>query len=526
MSGPRLYLAGLMGAGKSSVAERIAAWLGIEAVDVDGEVERAAGEPIRSLWDREGEAAFRAAEREAVERLVARQGPAVVALGGGTLQDAASRERLARWGTGVWLDAEPGTLAERVGGDDGRPLVDGGDVRSVLGRLRAERGPTYAGLPVRVGSGGRPVEAVAVEVLRATTEPETVEVAEGVHLGRNALAVAGERMVAAGMEPGGRVVVATDRTVRDLHGDALAAGLEAVGAEAEFERLAPGEAAKSVDGLEALWTALARAGTDRDGAVAGLGGGAVGDTVGLAAATFKRGVPLALFPTTLLAQVDAAIGGKNAIDFAGVKNLLGTFWFPRLVAIDPLCLLTLPGREWRAGWAEVVKTGLIGDPDLFALCAVEAEAIAGRRLDVVEEAVRRSAAVKAAVVAADPREAGRRRTLNLGHTLGHALEATAGDLLHGEAVAIGTVAAARWAEAEGVAEPGLADRVAAALSGLGLPVETPGGSDPDRLLERIAHDKKRSGGRLHVVLPKAPGAVEVVAMDPATLRTRVLEAVR
>lgn len=526
MSAPRLYLAGLMGAGKTSVAGRIAAWLGIDLLDVDAEVERAAGEPIRELWAREGEPAFREAERAAVERLAAREGPAVMALGGGTLEDPSSRERLAAWGTGVWLDADPGTLAGRVGGDSSRPLVDGVDVRGALRRLHAERGPTYAALPVRVESGGRAVESIAVEVLRATTAPEAVEVAPGIVLGRNALGAAGERMEAAGLAPSGPVVAATDRTVWELHGDALAAGLAAIGIEAEPERLPAGEPAKSVAGLEALWRALARVGTDRDGVVLGLGGGAVGDAVGLAAATFKRGVPLALLPTTLLAQVDAAIGGKNAIDFEGVKNLLGTFWFPRLVVIDPLCLLTLPEREWRAGWAEVVKTGLIGDPDLFALCEREPGAIGARRLDVVEEAVRRSASVKAAVVAEDPREAGRRRVLNLGHTLGHALEATGDDLLHGEAVAIGTVAAARWAESAGVAERGLADRVAAALGGLGLPVEPPEGRDPDRLLERIAHDKKRSGGRVHVVLPVRPGEVEVRPVDPDTLRTRVLEAVR
>ncbi len=333
-------------------------------------------------------------------------------------------------------------------------------------------------------------------------------------------------MSAAGLEPRGPLVVATDPTVWGLHGEALADGLTSGGWEPAARPLPEGEPAKSVDGLETLWGALADAGADRDSGVAGLGGGAVGDVVGMAAATFKRGLDLALFPTTLLAQVDAAIGGKNAIDFAGVKNLLGTFHFPRLVAIDPLCLLTLPERDWRAGWAEVVKTGLIGDGALFDLCESEPAAIADRRLDVVEEAVVRSAKVKAAVVAEDPREAGRRRALNLGHTLGHAVEATAGDVLHGEAVAIGTAAAARWAEARGVAEPGLADRVSTVLDGLGLPVEVPDGLDVEALLERIAHDKKRAGGALHLVLPAAPGEVEILPVDAATLRGWVEGAVR
>lgn len=523
---PRLYLAGLMGAGKSSVAGRLSAWLGVEVRDVDAEVERAAGEPIRSLWSREGEAAFREAEREAVARLTDREGPAVIALGGGTLEDESSRARLARWGTGVWLDADPETLAERVGDDATRPLVEGEDVARVLRRLHAERGPRYAALPIRVRSGGRAVEPVAIEILRRTAPGETVEVAEGVVLGRGALDRAGALLAGVGLAPGRPVVVGTDPTVWELHGDALAEGFETAGWELVARPLPEGEAAKSVAGLEVVWGALAGARADRDSVVGGLGGGAVGDVVGMAAATYKRGLGLVLFPTTLLAQVDAAIGGKNAIDFGGVKNLLGTFHFPRLVAIDTLCPLTLPQRGWRAGWAEVVKTALIGDPELFALCEREAEAIADRRLDVVEEAIERSARVKAAVVAGDPREAGRRRTLNLGHTLGHAVEATAADVTHGEAVAIGTVAAARWAEAEGVAEAGLAERVAAVLAGLGLPVEVPDGLDAVALLDRIAHDKKRAGGALHLVLPAAPGRVVVQPVDPAVLRERVEGAAR
>jgi 3-dehydroquinate synthetase len=267
-----------------------------------------------------------------------------------------------------------------------------------------------------------------------------------------------------------------------------------------------------------VWRALAAVEAGRDTPLAVLGGGALGDVGGLAAATFKRGLPLALFPTTLLAQVDAAIGGKNAIDLDGIKNAVGAFHDPLLVAIDPLCVLTQAARDWRAGWAEIVKSGLVGDPALFDLCEREGAAIGERRLAVVEEAIRRAAAVKLGIVAVDVRDSGPRRALNLGHTLGHAIEAAAGGtLLHGEAVAIGLVLAARLSEREGVAEAGLAERIEAALTGLGLPVRPPADLDPARVLALARQDKKRLGGAVHVVLPVRPGAVEIRSLDDAAL---------
>jgi len=516
VSGPRLYLAGLSGAGKSTVAGLAAGWLGIEAVDVDLEVERAAGRSVAELWAEEGEAAFRAAERAVVERLTERPGAAVVALGGGTLEDADSRERLARWGRGVLLDAPVDTLAVRAAERPGlRPLLDGADPAHVLARLADERRSAFAALPCRVEVDGRPAAAVAVAALRAATSTalETIvdDPATGrVALGRNALAAAGGTIEALGLAAAPRVVV-TDATVWALHGAALEAGLEP--GRALPCVLPPGEAAKDPDGLAVVWRALLAAGADRDATLSALGGGAIGDLAGLAAATWKRGVPLALFPTTLLAQVDAAIGGKNAIDLGGIKNAVGTFHAPALVLVDPLCLPTLPPREARAGWAEVVKAGLIGDPELFDLCRARAAELLAWRLDVVEEAIARAIRVKADVVRADPHEAGRRRVLNLGHTLGHAAESAAGGaLLHGEAVAIGLAAAARLAESHGTADRGVADAVVETLAALGLPTRLGEGLRADDLAARARHDKKRSSGTFHAVLPRRPGDVRVAAL--------------
>ena len=523
MSGGRgIYLAGLSGAGKSTVASLAARWLGAPAEDVDAEVERAAARSVAALWADGGEAAFRAAERRAVEEIVARPGPAVVALGGGTLEDPESRERLARWGEGVWLDAPAEALAERIGDRAAeRPLLAGRDPTRMLREMAAARGPRYAALPHRVRAWGRPAEAVAAAAVRAVSRATPTDLGDGVRLGRGALARAGELLAdvlpgfGGGAPPAGAgaLPVVTDPRVWTLHGGDLADALSTGGWAASPIAVHEGEAAKAPDGLLSIWQGIAALGAERGSPLLVLGGGAPGDVGGLAAATFKRGLALALFPTTLLAQVDAAIGGKNAIDLGGIKNVVGTFHDPVLIAIDPLCPLTQADRDWRSGWAEIVKAGLIGDPELFALCEREPSAIGDRRLDVVEEATLRAARVKLRIVREDPREAGPRRALNLGHTMGHALEAAAdGELTHGEAVAIGLVAAARLSASLGAAEPGLVERVESALDALGLPTAPPP-LDPARVLALARQDKKRHGGAVHAVLPVRPGETTIRSLD-------------
>ncbi|HET7692394.1 MAG TPA: shikimate kinase [Gemmatimonadota bacterium] len=526
MSGPRIYLAGLSGAGKSTVAALAGRWLGIPAVDVDAEVERVAGRSVAALWAEGGEAAFRAGERRAVEETVARPGPAVVALGGGTLEDPETRERLARWGEGVWLDAPAEALAERIGdGAAERPLLAGRDPARMLRELAAARGPRYAALPHRVRAHGRPADAVAAAALRAVSRTDPADLGDGVRLGRGALARAAELLAEACPTVLGSVLpVVTDSRIWTLHGTELADALVTRGWTASPIALREGEAAKAPDGLVAIWQGIAALGAEPGTPLLVLGGGAPGDVGGLAAATFKRGMALALFPTTLLAQVDAAIGGKNAIDLGGIKNVVGTFHDPVLIAIDPLCPLTQTERDWRSGWAEIVKSGLIGDPDLFALCEREPEAIAERRLEVVEEAILRAARVKLRIVREDPREAGPRRALNLGHTVGHALEAAAdGGLTHGEAVAIGLVSAARLSAGLGVSDPGLVERIASALAALGLPTAPPPALDPARVLALARQDKKRRGGALHAVLPVRPGETTIRSLDEARLERWIEE---
>jgi 3-dehydroquinate synthetase len=266
--------------------------------------------------------------------------------------------------------------------------------------------------------------------------------------------------------------------------------------------------------VQQLWSAFLKGGLERGDAALALGGGVVSDLTGFAAATFLRGIRWAVMPTTLLAMVDAGLGGKTGADLPEGKNLVGAFHPPSLVLIDPEALATLPADVFRSGLAEVVKHGVIGDPGLFELCARGWEALWGGDREAL---VRRAVAVKVRTIEADPFEKGVRASLNLGHTIGHAVEqAMHFTLDHGSAVSIGMVAEARLAEGMGVAEPGLAGRLEAVLAGLGLPVRMPEGMDRTLMREALMRDKKKAGGSVKFALPVRIGEVRVgVAVDPA-----------
>jgi 3-dehydroquinate synthase len=320
--------------------------------------------------------------------------------------------------------------------------------------------------------------------------------------------------VAALVRPGARASVA----------GRVAGALERLGLAVHQLELPDGEAAKRLAVIESLYQRLAAIPTRRADPVVAVGGGATTDAAGFAAATWLRGVPLVSLPTTLLAMVDAAIGGKTGVDLEAGKNLVGAFHQPAAVVADLDTLATLPAAELRAGMAEVIKAGLIADPALAAACLERAPAAVAGDLDALAPLVERAIAIKAEVVGGDEREAGRRAILNYGHTLGHALERLAAyqGLRHGEAVALGMVFAARVAEAAGLAAPGLADGHVELLRAAGLPV---GGValDPDAVLAAMGTDKKRGAGGLRLVLLRAPGQPELV---PAPGRGQLVEAIR
>jgi 3-dehydroquinate synthetase len=437
-----------MGAGKTTVA-RV---LGLPAADSDDLVEAAAGKPIPEIFRDEGEAGFRAREEQAI----------VLALGGGAVTSPAVRGALGDTLT-IWLDVDVDTCWERVRGS-GRPLAqDEAEFR----RLFEERRKLYA---------------EASDVVARDLHDVALAVA-GVRVERGALQRLGE------LVPGdGPVALVSDPQVAGIHG--MDAQL-ALGARlAETHELPPGEEAKTLAAVDRLWQELR---LDRSGTIVALGGGCTTDAAGFAAATFLRGIAWTPVPTSLVAQVDAAIGGKTAIDLPQGKNLVGAFHWPARTVIDPALLETLPEPQRLEGMAEVVKTGLLAGEPLWELPD--------------DELVRRCAAFKAAVCLRDPHERGERAVLNLGHTFAHGLEAAAGyeGVTHGRAVALGLLAALR-----------LSGRDTDVVEELLHP--QPVRVDRERAWEAMKRDKKARGGELRLVLFGDDGPRWDVAVPEADVR--------
>jgi len=342
-----------------------------------------------------------------------------------------------------------------------------------------------------------------------------------IHCGSGLLDSIGRLVVGAGCR---RAVVVADSAVADTHAARVNDSLLAAGATVCPISVPSGEGSKSLLSLGRIWDEMARLAVDRGTHVVAVGGGVVGDLAGFAAATFARGLALWHVPTTLVAQVDSAIGGKTGINLAGGKNLVGAFWQPRGVISDVDTLRTLPNREFISGLAEVVKYGVILDEAFFHWLEDHASGLLDRATSAVAYAVERSAAIKAWVVERDEREvSGLRAALNYGHTFGHAFETALGygTLLHGEAVAIGMVKAARLAAAIGRIPMELVSRQDRLLERLELPRSTAGLAplDPENLLAIMGRDKKTEGGRLRFVLPSRLGSVELVdGIEPSLVR--------
>ncbi len=327
--------------------------------------------------------------------------------------------------------------------------------------------------------------------------------------------------VATSRRPVTHAVVITDERVEEPHGAAAVDALSRAGIAVDLVVIEPGEPTKSIEMADALWNKLADLGTDRKSLIVAVGGGVIGDLAGFVAATYARGLGLVQVPTTLLAQVDSAVGGKVGINLPGGKNLVGAFWQPEAVLVDTAVLRTLPDREYRSGLAEVVKYGVILDPELFSFLEANVDALAARDDATLRHVVRRSCELKAQVVVNDERETtGLRAVLNYGHTFAHAFETLTGydELLHGEAVAIGMLCASRLAERLGRVDAAFTARQLDLLSALGLPARVPT-VDAKHAIDVMSRDKKVEYGRLRFVLPARMGLVELVGdVDPGLVR--------
>lgn len=536
-----LILVGLMGAGKSTVGAEAARRLGLAFLDTDRMVEEAAGRSVAAIFATEGEAGFRRREAEAVALACSGDGQ-VIATGGGAVLDPVNRQGLWRAGLVVWLDAPPEALAGRLPLSGDRPLLADQGVRGELQRrldeLLGERHALYAQahrrLDVAAITRDEAIEEVVrlFESWRESSRVVRVDLGDrgySIVIGPGGLGRAG-RLVreALGEDPGatgGRtVLIVTTPPVAALWLDRLAEPLRAEGFRVRDLVVPDGEEAKSLEVLSQVYDACAEVGLDRGDLVVALGGGAAGDLAGLAAATYMRGIAFVQVPTTLLAQVDASVGGKVAVNHPRGKNLIGAFHQPRLVLVDTETLSTLPEREFRSGLAEVVKHGVIADPAYLDLTNGSLDAVLARDPEALAAVVEGSCRIKAAVVAADEREGGLRANLNFGHTAGHAIEAAAGfgGLLHGEAVGLGMLVAARLGEARGWAA-GLTVRLADLLGRAGLPVRIPD-LPLGLIMDYMQADKKASGGHLTwVLVPEVGRAERVQDVDLADVERILLD---
>jgi 3-dehydroquinate synthase len=490
-----------MGAGKSTGARALAAELGAEALDSDRELEQRLGEPVESFFDREGEHSFRAREEELVLELLARHDAPVVALGGGALGSERVREALASH-TVVHLEVEPGEAWRRASGR-GRPLARD---QGRFAQLHRDRVALYESVADAVlPPGERDTLRRALPALRALeSAPAGTRLVWASSASGEYPVFLGRGLIEAGFlyPAGGRRLVVTDENVaraQPFQGD-------------EWIVVMPGEEHKSIHGAEFALRALAQAGAERGDLVVAVGGGVVGDLAGFCAAVYQRGMRHVQVPTTLVAQVDSAYGGKTGVDLPEGKNYVGAFHQPSAVICDPAALETLPPDELSAGYPEVVKTALIAGGPLWARVRQGGE--------VDEDTILGCIRTKLAVVAEDERDAGRRQVLNLGHTVGHAIEAATGYMRyrHGEAVAVGLLVALRLSGREP-----LRAEVAELMAARGLP-QTFTGPTTDEVLEVVERDKKRSRGRVPFVLVEAPGEVTPGHdVQPSELRAAVEE---
>ena len=487
LAGRALVLVGFMGSGKSTAARSLTP----HALDADALIEAEAGASIESLFERDGEPAFRELEeRVCLEGLASAargEGGGVLSLGGGALQSERLREALQAH-TVVLLDSDVETVWNRVHRSR-RPLAQD---RELFDQLHRERESVY------LDSADAIVPAARRDALKAALP--SIRTLASLPKGTRMLwaeSDSGSYPVWIGHDlagrfpfPGGkRLAVISDSNVAALFGEAVPSPLVRL-------VMPPGEEHKTLATCERLWTELAAAGVSRDDAVVALGGGVVGDVAGFTAASYQRGVPVIQMPTTLVAQVDSAYGGKTGVDLPTAKNYVGAYHQPRSVMVDVATLTTLPREEFSAGMAEVIKTGLIAGGSLWDLVRTGAPVDARMVLEC--------ARTKLGVVREDERDGGRRQVLNLGHTVGHAIETVTSytSFRHGEAVAIGLMAALRLS-----GDDNLRSEVGELLVAAGLPT-TASGVDAGAVFDALRADKKRRGdGTVPFVLCHSPGDV-------------------
>ena len=547
-----LILTGFSGTGKTQVGRRIAEVLGWNFVDTDEKIVDSEGKSIPELFASEGESGFRKLETMALTEACS-DVRLVISTGGGAASYSNNHQVMAESGFVVCLDATPEVIYERlslgIGNNDGvgiRPLLASvgsyEDAIKKIKMLKGQRQTYYDMADYTVYSDGLSIEEVASQVMNAWQAHElgiskvsalealdssfvldTDSSSYPVFVDWGILGNIHNYFVKLGIA--GPVFIITDSNVADIYVPIVQNALEKSGIQSQVFVVAAGESSKSLRTLQSIYGWLAEQHCERGNTIVALGGGVIGDLAGFAAATFLRGLSLVQVPTSLAGMVDAAIGGKTAVNLDVGKNLVGSFYQPRAILADLDCLRTLPQRELAAGWAEAIKHGLILDANLFEFFEEHYDSIIGLEMDVTATAIRRSMLIKAKIVGSDEKETkGRRMILNYGHTIGHALESATNysELLHGEAVAVGMRAAARISFEMGLLEASVVDRQARILDHFGLP-DSCNQAEPASVLKAVKLDKKSSAKKIRWVLLEDCGSATISQDVPDELVSKVVQ---
>ncbi|MCJ7654314.1 MAG: 3-dehydroquinate synthase [Dehalococcoidia bacterium] len=518
-----IAITGFSAAGKSVVAQKVAERLNWTFIDTDDEIVELSGKSIPEIFKHDGEDRFRQLERKVLRQACQKEN-AVIATGGGAIIDPGNQRLLLETSVVVCLEASPETIYQRLLHDTlysanpvVRPLLAGDNPLECIRQLKSKRQPYYAIADWTVHTDNLTIDQVSREAIKGwqyvnkhhsskkpaeadlacTVETETASYP--VFVGWGILDKLGEKMKQAGLS--GTANIISDETVFSIYGARVKKTLEKAGFKVNCYAVPPGEASKTIAQAVKIYDFLIEHRIERSDFIVALGGGMVGDLAGFVAATFLRGLPWLQVPTSLIAMTDASIGGKVAVDHPRGKNLIGAFYQPRLVLADVKALTTLSQRELTSGWAEVIKHGLILDADFLQLLENNAKDLIKLKPDITSKVIARSAAIKCQVVSEDERETGKRTILNYGHTIAHGLETASKyeRFLHGEAVAIGMMGAARLSHRLKLLSQDALERQKALLQKFGLPIDC-SGVPLTNVLAAMELDKKVRGKAIRWVL--------------------------
>lgn len=545
-----IVLVGLMGAGKTTVGRILADMLGWPFYDSDDEIVRSAGKSISAIFEEEGEPAFRDLERMTIRGLL-RNGKCVIASGGGSISIPETASLILENSLCLWLDTPVEILVERTKGSD-RPLLKHGDPSEILGMLLEKRRSTYLQSHLHILddhlSPSEMADRIVMQICEYLFDTDAIEDDEKhipqalcltvslfdrsypIFIGANLLSDI-ETWLPQEIQ-GRKAFIITDYNVRAVVTDQFQSAITPYMKSVSVMELPPGEQTKSFDRFQVVLEWLIEGGIKRDSVVFAVGGGVIGDLTGFAASSVLRGVDFIQIPTTLLSMVDSSVGGKTGINSKFGKNMIGAFYQPRAVIIDLETLKTLPKREWLAGYAEIVKYALLGDADFFTWLEINLAKMTGGNEISIMRAIEKSCNMKADIVAEDEyEENGLRAKLNLGHTFGHAIENLCGyssEILHGEAVAIGLVLAARLSKELGHLSEKDVLRITHHLKTAGLrteirDVKLPAGTTVDHIIELMRQDKKSTqDGMVFVVMPRL-GDAELAYNIPEDLVYKIIK---